>query len=274
MSESDLNMAEANLNISEDDFKISEADLNNSESDLPSTEYKLCAKRSNIIIFSIISVLCALFVMIGFYTFFTSREKSEETIPNFQNQMNFTVTNTCQWLEFVGDNHCDDEANIENCLYDSGDCCDYKSDKSTCQDCFCYVPKSDLKANRTWSIHMFDLGDGECDLRWNNIENYFDVGDCCLNNTRCVFDSYPDLKPQDIPIGTETKHPCPEDICVKSNIYCISSQLGDGLCQDHNNGPLCDLDLGDCCLPSRYDFDTCVECNCRTLTQFNEIAVY
>ena len=39
-----------------------------------------------------------------------------------------------------------------------------------------------------------------------------------------------------------------ENVCIQSNIFCNEEELGDGICQAYNNGPLCDHDLGDCCL--------------------------
>ena len=37
--------------------------------------------------------------------------------------------------------------------------------------------------------------------------------------------------------------------------------MGDGICQDHNNGPLCDYDHGDCCLSTKWTEETCNCCN-------------
>ena len=219
-----------------------------------SNGYKLCPNRSNVIIFSVICVLCAVFVMIGFYTFFTRREKlkvaSKEII---QSQSN--TSNACPYWDLIGDGYCDDEANNENCNYDSEDCCDYQTDRIACQDCFCFVPEIDLQPICKDSLYVPFLGDGDCNLQLNNVEHYFDVGDCCLNNTVCFTNLFFD--------GFYCEFTCPAGICVNSNIYCNSSQLGDGLCQDHNNGPFCDYDFGDCCLPTRKDFDSCCACECK-----------
>ena len=56
---------------------------------------------------------------------------------------------------------------------------------------------------------------------------------------------------------------CPETTCVKSNIYCIPNEVGDGICQDYNNGPYCDYDLGDCCLGNKTE--SCCYCYCDFL---------
>ena len=84
------------------------------------------------------------------------------------------------------------------------------------------------------------LGNGYCDLNYNNEDNFFDVGDCCLEDLQCrlKFYNFTNFVPRF----------CPENTCIKSNLFCIPEELGDGICQDHNNGPFCDYDLGDCCL--------------------------
>ena len=46
-----------------------------------------------------------------------------------------------------------------------------------------------------------------------------------------------------------------------SNTFCITEELGDGICQDYNNGPFCDYDLGDC-FAINSNLDEC--CNCKT----------
>ena len=96
------------------------------------------------------------------------------------------------------------------------------------------------------------LGDGFCDLEFNNPENRFDSGDCCLPELICF--RYV------IPVEEVD---CPEDPCVKSNLYCTPNELGDGICQDHNNGPLCDFDYGDCCLSNRFELGECWPCYCK-----------
>ena len=62
---------------------------------------------------------------------------------------------------------------------------------------------------------------------------------------------------------------CPDKVCIKSNNFCIPHQLGDGICQDHNNGPFCNFDLGDCCLRFSDDHNNeefltdCCTCSCH-----------
>ena len=55
---------------------------------------------------------------------------------------------------------------------------------------------------------------------------------------------------------------CPENPCIKSDNFCITEELGDGICQDYNNGPFCNYDMGDCCLVGR-NVDHCCTCHCK-----------
>ena len=54
-------------------------------------------------------------------------------------------------------------------------------------------------------------------------------------------------------------------------VFCIPEELGDGICQDHNNGPYCDNDLGDCCLVQQAVYEECCNCGC-VFSQFDYLA--
>ena len=83
---------------------------------------------------------------------------------------------------------------------------------------------------------------------------FFDVGDCCLEELICKRCDYLDL------LSCEFVD-CPlESPCIPSNLYCVPEELGDGICQDHNNGEFCDYDLGDCCLIDESAYETCCQC--------------
>ena len=43
--------------------------------------------------------------------------------------------NTCPHYQLVGDGICDDELNIEECMYDLNDCCKMENDRTLCQNC-------------------------------------------------------------------------------------------------------------------------------------------
>ena len=89
-------------------------------------------------------------------------------------------------------------------------------------------------------------------LEYNSPEYFFDLGDCCLleNELECALKN-----------GTAFET-CPENPCIISNSFCRPEELGDGICQDHNNGAFCDYDMGDCCLPDTEDHPCC-GCNCK-----------
>ena len=156
---------------------------------------------------------------------------------------------SCPFWHLLGDNYCDDEANTLECGYDFNDCCKIESDKSICADCLCYIPedkkimleeefqKKCLGSAINWATYF---GDGLCDLGFNNEEHFFDIGDCCLENSFCMSSTF----------LTTTGDYCEEDNCIQSNIFCVKEELGDGICQGYNNGPYCEHDLGDCCLPT------------------------
>ena len=185
---------------------------------------------------------------------------NELEIVNGQNSQQESLSNySCSFWQITADKYCDDEANIVECGYDFKDCCHMDSDRSLCTDCFCYIPEEekilldDVYNKNCQNVEINAWGDGFCDLSLNNKENYFDVGDCCLESPKCLSSVS----------ATNYEESCPENICIQSNIFCISEELGDGICQDHNNGPFCQYDLGDCCLfPGAGNFSYC-ECNCR-----------
>ena len=194
----------------------------------------------------------------------TTRRNSSETLHDFD----------C--YAFKGDGFCDDEANTELCNYDQGDCCDPHLDRSLCTDCFCFVeyfPTKDYMEYSVVGIIDGELssarhGDGNCDLVFNNYEQFFDAGDCCLANPTIYYEGLKyGLTGMTIPDYSDPPRPCAEDECecIPNNLVCNETQLGDGKCQDYNNGPLCDYDLGDCCLrwTADPDIDECVNCRCH-----------
>ena len=98
-----------------------------------------------------------------------------------------------------------------------------------------------------WVGHGFADGDGICDPELNNVDAFFDAGDCCYD-------------------------PQSEDQCIQSNVFCNPDTKGDGLCQDYNNGPFCDYDLGDCCMISATANESeCCFCMCHSSNYFSVI---
>ena len=111
------------------------------------------------------------------------------------------------------------------------------------------------------------IGDGKCQLELNNLEHFFDAGDCCLEDPECTIA----IKKGDSNLcGHQCSGPynyeshevvCPEHVCIKSDIYCIQELMGDGICHDNNNSKLCDWDFGDCCGVIQ-NVDVCCICAC------------
>ena len=165
---------------------------------------------------------------------------------------------TCPVLSLVGDGYCDDEANIVKCGHDLDDCCQVENDRSLCQNCSCILSSSERQVIKEENCGLFNffLGDGVCDLQYNKAENFFDIGDCCLNIQDLM------CRQKKIHNSVYEYFTCPENLCIESNNFCIPEQLGDGICQDHNNGPFCDMDLGDCCLNLPIG---CCTCSCKVI---------
>ena len=140
----------------------------------------------------------------------------------------------CAYLNIRGDQICDDEVNTEECQFDLGDCCDVQNDFTLCSDCFCYSAghlnnslSKDCPSKSGLELYLEDyIGDGKCQLELNNVEYFFDAGDCCLEYPECTITIQGDssLWCQLWCVGTfyeSHEVVCPEHVCIKSDIYCI-----------------------------------------------------
>ena len=149
-----------------------------------------------------------------------------------------------------------------------------ESDRSLCTNCTCIIPENEFEnikkefefehCKENYWIYMYFLGDSHCELTHNTEEYFFDLGDCCLDpeilECRLNFMNMTDFKIVDCPV---------ESPCIRSNIYCVPEELGDGKCQDYNNGPFCDFDMGDCCLQftgGEKSYEDCCQCHCKSLS--------
>ena len=217
---------------------------------------KICGAQS--VMFSLLSITCALTVMIIWY-FNLEDNKTNKDIPSDQ-IVRQVSNNSCPYWHITGDGYCDDEANIEECGYDFKDCCQMENDRTLCQDCFCYFSEAKQILDEYMNMDEYDdgmeyafWGDGSCDLNYNKPEHFFDFGDCCMEQLDCRLDNQFVY--------------CPDNPCIKSNMFCIPEELGDGICQDHNNSPYCDFDLGDCCTDEE-EFE-CRWCSCGTMSGYH-----
>ena len=227
--------------------------------------------------YTLLSIVAAFIVMIIWYTAWLENKKITIEIGNEQSGIKANSNNSgCPFWDITGDGFCDDEANIPECGYDFKDCCKMENDRTICEDCFCIIPEDDKasvkqKHFERCPLYFYQhLGNGRCDLNQNNKDHYFDFGDCCLEDTTCRIKFFNQTDFVD--------KFCPPNPCIKSNIFCVKEELGNGICEDYNNGPFCDYDLGDCCLsPPNHSWTTqgeitnrdCCICSCLQSTLYN-----
>ena len=80
----------------------------------------------------------------------------------------------CPYYHEIEDGICQDENNIEICLYDSGDCCLADVDTTQCIECRCISEEDEFDPCPLGG----KIGDGACNLSNNNTICSFDGGDC------------------------------------------------------------------------------------------------
>ena len=210
-------------------------------------------RKIQYIVFSLVSVACAITVMLIWYSVWKSNNQTSTKNLETTIEPAGIISGTCPVWELVGDGVCDYEANNPECGYDFKDCCSLENDRSLCPNCTCILSEDSIESYKVKDCLKFlqfnmYIGNGFCHPHFNSANFFFDAGDCCLDDPVCV--------------GNATEIPCPESPCILSNSFCIPEELGDGICQDHNNGPYCDMDSGDCCLPDADDTQCCL-CSCR-----------
>ena len=248
--------------------KIKEQELRRKDQILCKIQYAM---------YTLLSIVAAFIVMIIWYTAWLENKKITIEIGNEQPGIKANSNNSgCPFWDITGDGFCDDEANIPECGYDFKDCCKMENDRTICEDCFCIIPEDDKasvkqKHFERCPLYFYQhLGNGRCDLNQNNKDHYFDFGDCCLEDTTCRIKFFNQTDFVD--------KFCPPNPCIKSNIFCVKEELGNGICEDYNNGPFCDYDLGDCCLsPPNHSWTTqgeitnrdCCICSCLQSTLYN-----
>ena len=74
----------------------------------------------------------------------------------------------------IGDGFCQDENNIDVCLFDGGDCCLEELETAHCKGCICINAKDHFDPCPEGER----IGDGACNLSNNNTVCSFDGGDC------------------------------------------------------------------------------------------------
>ena len=205
--------------------------------------------------FSLLCMLCGVLVMVLYYQFRKDEDDVEKGVVTKYVPNSTKVK--CNLLGYLGDGFCDDDANNEICDFDKGDCCNAKTDRSICSECFCFATPNPSPDCEEWYSCWEEsgyTGDGICDDTLNTIECYFDGGDCCSD---------------------QDKYLCEDCVCVPTNLTCIEEELGDDICQDHNNFHQCDYDHGDCCKDLQFNsglgsagWNQCCNCQCNVFTGF------
>ena len=164
----------------------------------------------------------------------------------------------CPHAHWVNDGICDEYTNTFECNFDGGDCIEQIttttiSNKNENQSIG--TPINSYYSNcsePSW------VGDGYCDDQTNNKDCQFDGGDCCLDFVQkdyCSFCICHELESEtttpNIFLSTTTKTSCQLN---------FADEIGNGICNDYINTPLCNYDGGDCCLPEKGNL--CIECRC------------
>ena len=125
---------------------------------------QLFQTKKVIVIFCLVTVSFALFVMIFYHTKSNPEDIGKE-LKQKTNNVSSIANDTCQdeIITLIGDGFCDDEANDEKCFYDLGDCCQFENPETffTCSSCQCKVNVSNWLNNQVGghlSIWIFPLG--------------------------------------------------------------------------------------------------------------------
>ena len=153
--------------------------------------------------------------------------------------------------QLVGNGDCQLYLNNEKCAYDGGDCCItiYYGD-SEC-DTDNDNPGCGHDGGDCCQGNIETIGNGICEDENNNARCSFDGGDCCLANLNTASCSECKCKTEDEVIN-------PYKICPNY------TSIGNGICNDENNNPICQYDGGDCCLPN-VNITACAECHCNNI---------
>ena len=201
----------------------------------------------------------------------------------------------CPFKIDLKNGRCNDFANIEECGYDGGDCCDPDSSFDFCTECQCIMTDVatalnqiqttvDLKSKCAFLAHEELIGDGYCQPKLNNADCSFDGGDCkgTAKPKKCPYYNPPNGRCDDeynIPqchfdngecCGQADLSACEDCICkdpdnteLRNIVKCKYPFFrGNGKCDDENNIAECQWDGGDCCGCSMKK-GFCTECQCK-----------
>ena len=166
---------------------------------------------------------------------------------------------TCDY-NLIGNGHCDLINNKHNCDFDGGDCCV----NHWIGDGFCDKINFNVKCSYddgdccNFNQNMDWYGDGVCDDLLNSKKCNFDGGDCCLDQVVTTY--------------------CTDCECkankTEGNLICPNYEsIGNSICEDDYNNPVCMYDGGDCCL-TNVNTTNCTECQCIQEPNFDPCPSY
>ena len=101
-------------------------------------------KKARMLEYICVILLTFLCMSIPFIWYHLKREDKKDVIlpgQTYNQAEDLQSNNSCPFWHLLGDNYCDDEANIAECGYDFNDCCKFESDRSLCTACLCYIPE-------------------------------------------------------------------------------------------------------------------------------------
>ena len=201
----------------------------------------------------------------------------------------------CPFKIDLNNSRCNDFANIKECGYDGGDCCNPDSNFDFCTECQCVMTDVasalyqiqetvDLKSKCPFLAHKELIGDGYCQPKLNNADCSFDGGDCkgpakakkcpspnppngrCddeYNIPQCYFDNGECCGQVDLSKCEDCFCKDPDNTELRSIVKCKYPFFrGNGKCDDENNIAECQWDGGDCC-GCYVEKGFCTECQCK-----------
>ena len=92
----------------------------------------------------------------------------------FKEFPNIPYDGHCPNYAKIEDGLCQDENNVELCMFDGGDCCLSEVDTTQCSECQCHTEKDDFDPCPDGD----KIGDGDCNVSNNNSVCSFDGRDC------------------------------------------------------------------------------------------------
>ena len=180
--------------------------------------------------------------------------------PLIENQNKYNIYNPkyiSSGCGFTWNNfgYCDDNANIEACDFDNGDCCLPIIKTDHCHNCFCHDTNKTHLGYKTYLHGKCNLtlkSNGMCEDQINHSDCGYDMYDCCKEKIQCSSESEECICHLD---GKRHQDSIGEN-CTFLEL------IGDLNCNDELNNEDCLFDGHDCCLGIIND-QFCSNCTCH-----------